>query len=63
MRDEEEKDMTILYADDQIIDIVMDEDDYQEIEKEPNCRNCGAKLVRGKGNCEYCGSERRRKGT
>lgn len=53
--------MTILYADDQIVDIVMDEEDYKPIEEAPNCRNCGAKLVRGKSHCEYCGTERRRR--
>ena len=46
--------MNRLYADDQLIESMPDENDFDD----RNCRNCGAPFHYGSVHCEYCGTAR-----
>ncbi len=51
--------MTKLYADGKCVAEVPDDDDFSPpLWKNTNCRNCGAPLVRGQVQCEFCGTSR-----
>ena len=51
--------MNRLYADGKCVGEFPEDEDYDpQAWKNTNCRNCGAPLVRGQIECEYCGTSR-----
>ena len=48
----DERNMTKLYADDQPLEEIEEDDSYM---KASNCKNCAAPLP-SSGKCEYCGT-------
>ena len=51
--------MNRLYADGKCVGEFPEDEDYDPPAwKNTNCRNCGAPLVRGQIECEYCGTSR-----
>lgn len=52
--------MIRLYGDDVLLEEIPEEEDFEQpIWVNPNCRTCGAPLIRDSELCEYCGSKRK----